>query len=103
MNENNQVEEEVRVRIPRPPEVLGIVEMMVGGDKLRVKCDDNNLRICRIPGKLRKRVWIRVGDVVLIEPWKAQSNERGDVIFRYTPTQVNVLRKKNYIKNCLFR
>jgi translation initiation factor 1A len=96
---NNQPEDEItRIRIPRSPEVLGIVEMMVGGDKLRVKCDDGNTRICRIPGRLRKRVWIRVGDLVLIEPWDAQSNERGDVIFRYTATQANWLRRKGFVK-----
>jgi translation initiation factor 1A len=96
---NNQPEDEItRIRIPRSPEVLGIVEMMVGGDKLRVKCDDGNTRICRIPGRLRKRVWIRVGDLVLIEPWTAQSNERGDVIFRYTATQANWLRRKGFVK-----
>ena len=87
-----------RTRLPRGSEVLGTVEMMLGGDKLRVKCNDGNTRICRIPGKLRKRVWIRVGDLVLIEPWVTQSNERADVIFRYTQTQANWLKRKNFIK-----
>ena len=96
---NNQPEEEItRIRIPRGREVLGLVEMMVGGDKLRVKCDDGNNRICRIPGRMRKRVWIRVGDLVLIEPWDAQSEERGDVVFRYTSTQANWLRRKGFVK-----
>ena len=52
-----------RIRIPKKDEVLGTVELMLGGDKLKVKCDDGNIRICRIPGRLRKRVWIRVGFV----------------------------------------
>jgi translation initiation factor 1A len=98
--ENAQPEEEVsRIRIPRQPEVLGVVEMMVGGDKMKVKCDDGNLRICRIPGRLRKRVWIRAGDLVLVEPWAAQSDERGDIIFRYTATQSNWLRRKGFVKS----
>ena len=87
-----------RIRVPRGSEVLCVVEMMLGGDKLRVKCNDGNTRICRIPGKLRKRVWIRVGDLVLVEPWTTQPNERADVIFRYTSTQANWLRRKNFIK-----
>ncbi|MBI2547578.1 MAG: translation initiation factor eIF-1A [Candidatus Aenigmarchaeota archaeon] len=87
-----------RTRMPRGIEILGVVEMMLGGDKLRVKCYDGNTRICRIPGKLRKKVWIRVGDYVLVEPWSAQSNERADIVFRYTSTQANWLRRKNYIK-----
>lgn len=88
-----------RTRIPRGSEIFGTVEMMLGGDKLRVKCSDGNVRICRIPGRLRKKVWIRVGDLVLVEPWGAQSNERADVVFRYTSTQANWLRRKNFIKD----
>ncbi len=96
-----QTQEEIeiaRVRIPKSGEILGTVEMLLGGDKMRVKCEDGNVRICRIPGKLRKREWIKTGDLVLIQPWKAQSNERGDIVFRYTPTQANWLKRKGYIK-----
>lgn len=96
-----QTREEVeisRIRVPKGQEILGQVEMMLGGDKLRVRCNDGNVRICRIPGKLRKRVWIRVNDFVLVEPWESQAKERGDVVFRYTPTQANWMRRKNFIK-----
>jgi len=88
-----------KIRLPRQNEVLGVVEQMLGGDKLKVNCDDDNARIVRIPGKLRKRIWIKAGDLILIEPWKIQSNKRGDVIFRYTSTQANWLKRKGYIKN----
>lgn len=88
-----------RIRTPRQGEVFGTVEMMLGGDKLKVRCEDGNTRICRIPGRLRKRVWIKAGDLILVEPWKVQTNERGDVGFRYTPTQANWLRRKGFIKS----
>lgn len=88
-----------RIRTPRHGEVFGTVEMMLGGDKLRVRCEDGNTRICRIPGRLRKRVWIKAGDLILVEPWKVQTNERGDVGFRYTSTQANWLRRKGFIKS----
>ncbi len=104
VKEQEPTQEEVeisRIRVPRGTEVLGTVEMMLGGDKLRVKCHDGNTRICRIPGKMRKRVWIRIGDLVLVEPWSAQSNGRADIAFRYTPTQANWLRRKNLVKTVL--
>ncbi|MEM5875004.1 MAG: translation initiation factor eIF-1A [Candidatus Aenigmatarchaeota archaeon] len=88
-----------RIKIPKEGEVLGIVEMMLGGDRMKVICDDGKERICRIPGKLRKRVWIREGDLILVEPWKIQGDKRGDVVFRYTPTQANWLKKNGYIKS----
>lgn len=98
--ELSQEEIEVsRIRTPRQGECLGIVEVMLGADRIRVKCDDGKTRICRIPGRLRKRVWIKVNDLVLIQPWNVQSNERADVIFRYTPTQANYLRRKGFVKS----
>jgi translation initiation factor 1A len=101
--EMSQEEMEVsRIRLPRQGEVLGIAEMMVGGDKIRTKCDDGNMRVVRIPGRLRKRVWVREGDLILVEPWKVQSNERGDVIFRYTSTQANWLKRKGFVKSINF-
>lgn len=92
-------EEVVRTRIPQENEVLGLVEMMLGAGKLKVICEDGKTRICRIPGRLRRRVWIRVGDVVLVEPWKVQSDKRGDIVHKYTPTQANWLKRNGYIKN----
>jgi len=93
-------EEEIsRIKIPKEGEMLGIVELMLGSDKLRVQCDDGKERIVRIPGKLRKRVWIRVGDLIVIRPWKVMSDRRADVIWRYTKTQARWLQKKGYVKN----
>ena len=91
--------EVARIRTPRAGEVLGVVEMMLGADKMRARCEDGNTRICRIPGRMRKRVWIKMGDLILIEPWKIQTNERGDVAFRYTSTQANWLRRKGFVKD----
>lgn len=91
-----------RIRIPRLPEVLGVVEALVGGDKMKVKCDDGNERLCRIPGKLRKRVWIRAGDLVLVKPWSVQGHERGDIAFRYTQTQAGWIKRKGYVKTIEF-
>jgi translation initiation factor 1A len=100
-DKNQPTQEEIeisRIRVPRSPEVLGVVEAMVGGDRLRAKCDDGNDRICRIPGKMRKRIWIRTGDLILLKPWVVQGNEKADVIFKYTSTQANWLRRKGYVK-----
>lgn len=91
-------EEIARTRLPKEGELLGIVELMLGSDKLRVPCSDGKERIVRIPGKMRKRVWIRVGDLILIQPWKVMSDRRADVIWRYTNTQAKWLEKKGYSK-----
>ncbi len=87
-----------RTRIPRFPEILGVVLEMLGAGKLRIECDDGFTRICRIPGKIRKKLWVRPGDLVLVEPWIVQEKERGDIQWKYTRTQANWLKRKGYIK-----
>jgi len=87
-----------RIRMPREGEVLCVIETMLGGDRVRARCADGNERICRIPGRLRKRVWMRSGDLILVRPWPVQSGQRGDVIYRYTPTQTNWLKRKGKVE-----
>ncbi|MBS3176213.1 translation initiation factor eIF-1A [Candidatus Woesearchaeota archaeon] len=88
-----------RVRLPRAPETLGIVEQRVGGSRMKVRCLDGKNRICRIPGRLKRRLWVREGDIVLVEPWEFCGEGKGDVIFKYKPIQVRFLQRRGYLKN----
>ena len=42
-------------------------------------------------------IWIREGDVVLVKPWDFQSDQKADVIWRYTRTESNWLERKGYL------
>ncbi len=94
---NNQQEEALRVRRPRPGEVLGIVESLMGANRLKVRCQDNKIRLCRIPGKMRKRIWIREGDIVLIQPWEIQGDKSADILVKYRNNEAAWLRKKGFL------
>ena len=83
-----------RLRVPAKGEVFGIVDQMMGFDRLRVRCKDGHTRICRIPGKIRKRLWIRENDVVIVRPWVVEGEEKGDIVYCYTSTQLDWLVKK---------
>ena len=83
--------------IPSANDVLGVAVKLLGFDRILVKCQDGNERLCRIRGKMKRRVWIREGDVVLVSPWDFQSDKRGDLIWRYTKAQAESLRKKGYV------
>ena len=87
-----------KVRLPKGTQVFGILDQRLGASRMRVKCLDGKTRICRIPGRLKRRLWIRDGDLLLIEPWKFGGDDRGDVIFKYKPSQIDWLRKKGYLK-----
>lgn len=82
------------IRMPKGNEILGTVEQMFGFDRLRVRCKDGRVRTCRIRGKIRKRLWVRENDVVVVRPWPVEGEKKGDIIYRYTRTQVEWLRRK---------
>ena len=93
-----QPEGPVRVRLPKGKEVLGILEQRLGAGRILVRCLDGKSRTCRVPGRLKRRLWLREGDVVLVEPWEFD-DEKGDVIFKYNPAAVAWLRKKGHLKD----
>ncbi len=90
-------EQKVRVKLPQGKEILGIIDQRLGGNKMMVNCLDGKTRNCRVPGRLRRKLWLRPEDVVLIEPWEL-NNEKGDVVFKYRPNQVAWLRKKGFLE-----
>ena len=65
---------------------------------MRVRCLDGETRICRIPGRLKRSLWVREGDILLIEPWELGGDKKGDVVYKYRPHQAEVLRKKGMLK-----
>jgi translation initiation factor 1A len=90
-------ESEIKPRIPEDYEVLGIAEKLLGYDRIQVRCFDGHSRLCRIRGKMKRRAWIRVGDVVLVAPWDFQYESRGDITYRYRKNQVDWLKKNGYL------
>ena len=96
-NKGNEEEKVTRVKLPKGEEVIGIIEQRLGGNKMMVNCLDGKNRNCRVPGRLRRRLWLRPGDVVIIEPWELDK-DKGDVIFKYRPNQIEWLKAKGYLK-----
>lgn len=77
--------------------MIGTVEEVLGAGRFKVICADKKERICRVSGKFKKKEWIVTGDVVLVEPWEVQSDERGDIVWKYKRAQVDWLKNKGYI------
>jgi translation initiation factor 1A len=83
--------------LPSSNDVLGVAVKLLGFDRVLVKCQDGHERLCRIRGKMKRRVWIREGDIVLVSPWDFQSDKRGDIFWRYKRSQAEWLRRKGYL------
>ena len=86
------------MRLPQKDqhEIFGIVESMLGANRVKVRSMDGKTRMGRIPGKMKKRVWLRVGDVIIIKPWSFQ-DDKADIVWRYQGSQVDWLRRNGYL------
>ena len=74
-------EEELKdMVLPVVNDIIGIAKKMLGFDRVLVSRQDGKERLCRIRGKMKRRMWIRQGDVVLVSPWYFQFDKRGDII-----------------------
>jgi translation initiation factor 1A len=83
--------------LPSQTDILGVATKMLGYDRIMVRCQDGHERLCRIRGKMKRRVWIREGDIVLVSPWEFQTDKRGDLTWRYTKSQAETLRRKGLL------
>ncbi len=92
----------VRVRLPNKKngEIFGIADQLLGASRIRVMCADGKSRMGRIPGKMKKRMWIREGDLIILKPWSFQ-DEKADVVWRYTKTQASYLSRKRMIPDII--
>ena len=90
--------EYIRSRLPnkRKGEMFGIADQLLGASHIRVASADGVSRLARIPGKLRKRMWIREGDLVILKPWYFQT-EKADIVYRYLKTESTYLSRKGVI------
>ena len=77
--EENEEQKISRAPLPKKGEVIGIIEQRLGGNKMLVRCLDGKTRNCRVPGRMKRRLWLRPGDVVVIEIWELDK-DKGDVI-----------------------
>ena len=83
--------------LPAQGELLGRVVKRLGSDHIMVRCTDGKTRLGRIRGKMKRRIWVRDGDVVLIAPWDFKKDERGDIVWRYTIQQVDWLKAEGHM------
>ncbi len=87
-----------RMLLPSGTDILGTAARMLGAERILVKCQDVKERLRRVCGKLKRRVWVREGDIVLVSPWDFQSDKRGDIFWRYRKNQAEWLRGHGYLK-----
>ena len=64
---------------------------MLGNGRLEALCFDGEKRLAHIRGKLRKKVWINQGDIILLS-LRDYQDEKGDVILKYSADEARSLK-----------
>lgn len=82
--------------IPKDGELIGLVIKALGATNFDIFCSDKKTRRCSIPGRLKRRFWIKENDLVLVKPWPVQGDERGDVVWRYSIMDRELLKNKGF-------
>lgn len=103
-------EEPVITRVKYPSKKLGemfaVVVEILGGERMRVFCEDGKHRIGRIRGKIKKRVWIRRGDLVIVNPWEWATESQDklgkcEISWRYTRAEISWLERNKKVPEIL--
>ncbi len=91
-------EEVGRLPLPRRNrgETFGIARQLLGAARIRVMCEDSVSRMGRITGKMKKKMWIREGDLLIVRPWGFQEG-KADILFRYSRTQSQYLSRRKLL------
>ncbi|KAI0877888.1 hypothetical protein GGS24DRAFT_445441 [Hypoxylon argillaceum] len=68
------------------------VVKMLGSGRLSCSCFDGQTRLAHIRGKLRKKVWINNGDIILLS-LRDYQDDKGDVLIKYTADEARSLKQ----------
>ena len=81
---NGRLEAQVRP-LPSPQPFLQTTNLTF------LQCFDGERRLAHIRGKLRKKVWINQGDIILLS-LRDYQDEKGDVILKYSADEARSLK-----------
>lgn len=80
----------IRIWVFASPEYAR-VEKILGNGRLAAECFDGKKRLCHIRGKMRKKVWINQGDIILLGLRDYQDG-KADVIHKYNADEARKLK-----------
>jgi len=87
---------------PDSSELYGKVIKRCGGNppQILILCEDGIERMCVVRGKMVKKVWMNLGDYVIITYNKDSSKNTGEIAHKY---EANEVSKNKDIKEDLFK
>ena len=86
-----------RAKTRKQGQLYAVVREMSGGSRMVALCEDGLTRMIRIGGKHKKRMWCRIDDLIIVQPWVVQEDKKADLVYRYLPAQRNWMIRNNKI------
>ena len=80
-----------KLRMPSSNQRIGIVDKRLGGSRMYVRTTQGETLLARVPGRMKKYLWIREGDIVLIELWQFDK-KKAELVYKYRPAEVKTLK-----------
>ena len=86
--------------------MFGRVVDILGNDRMEVFAEDGKHYTGRIRGKIKKRVWIRKGDLVVVNPWDWATETQGvrgkcEISWRYMKSEISWLSRNRRVPEIL--
>ena len=83
----------------QPGQYMARATRILGERNVMCYCHDDIIRICHICRKMKGRVWVEIGDIVLVSLRDFSADDpktvkRGDILAKYSPDQVRMLKKE---------
>eukprot|EP00891_Asterochloris_glomerata_P002600 jgi/Astpho2/2600/fgenesh1_pg.00048_%23_90_t len=87
----NESEEKRELIFKEDGQEYAQVLRMLGNGRLEAMCIDGQKRLCHIRGKMRKKVWVNTGDIILVG-LRDYQDEKADVILKYMADEARNLK-----------
>ncbi len=72
------------------------ITKVLGNGRFEVNCFDGKTRLANIRGSMRRKVWVKTGDVIIVSLREYQDG-RCDIIYLYKQKEVRTLKKMGEI------
>ena len=79
-----------------------IICKLLGNSRLEIKCGDDKIRLGIIRGSMKKKIWLNTDDYILVALREFEDG-KADIIHKYYPEEVNILKKEKEIPDCLMK
>lgn len=86
------------IKTGEPRKLYGQIKKLLGSNRTEILCDDGEFRPGLIPGSMRKKIWIYIDDIVLIQFRDCETDKTiCDILYKYNKIEIKHLNNLNVL------